>query len=184
MKLEVLEKDSYYHIYNRGINSCNLFNNKENYNYFLKLMSKHLLPHITIFSYCLMINHFHFVIKVVSEEKLVTQKFSNFFNSYAKAFNNEQGRTGSLFEKHFKRIKLHTEDYLKNLILYVHTNPQKHQIIEDFKNYKYSSYKEIIEYQSNLINCNEVIALFDDLNNFKYVHNHKSIILSEKYSME
>ncbi len=184
MKLEVLEKDSYYHIYNRGINSCNLFKNKENYNFFLTLMSNHLLPHITVLSYCLMINHFHLVIKVVSEEKLVSQKFSNFFNAYAKAFNNEQGRTGSLFEKHFKRIKLHTDDYLKNLILYVHTNPQKHQIMEDFKDYLYSSYKEIIEYQSNLINCNEVIELFDDLDNFKYVHKHKSIIISKKYSME
>jgi hypothetical protein len=35
MKLEVLERDRYYHIYNRGINGCDIFKNDDNYNYFL-----------------------------------------------------------------------------------------------------------------------------------------------------
>ena len=48
--------------------------------------------------------------------KIVTQAFSNFFNSYAKAFNKENGRTGSLFEKHFKRIKMNDEANEKEII--------------------------------------------------------------------
>jgi len=43
MKLEVLEKDGYYHIYNRGINGCLIFENDENKNFFLKQFSKHLI---------------------------------------------------------------------------------------------------------------------------------------------
>ncbi len=42
MKLEVLEKDKVYHIYNRGINSETIFNSDENKHYFLKLYSKYL----------------------------------------------------------------------------------------------------------------------------------------------
>ncbi|MFV7236384.1 hypothetical protein [Flavobacterium sp. ZB4R12] len=42
MKLEVLEKDGYYHIYNRGINGCLIFENDENKNFFLKQLSKYL----------------------------------------------------------------------------------------------------------------------------------------------
>ncbi len=35
MKLEVLEKECYYHIYNRGVNGCIIFENDENKNFFL-----------------------------------------------------------------------------------------------------------------------------------------------------
>jgi putative transposase len=139
MKLEVLEKDCYYHIYNRGINGINIFEKEDNKIYFLKQVSKYLSDKISIFAYCLMNNHFHLVIRLNNEEKEVTQAFSNLFNSYAKAFNKQTNRTGSLFEKHFKRIKLKDESYLKQLIVYIHLNP-KHHFDLDFKDFKFSSY--------------------------------------------
>ena len=105
MKLEVLEKDKVYHIYNRGINSEVIFNSDENKRYFLKLYSKYLENKAETFAYCLMYNHFHFIIRIVNENE-ITQALSNLFNSYAKAFNKQNNRTGSLFEKHFKRIKI------------------------------------------------------------------------------
>ena len=106
MKLEILEENCYYHIYNRGINGCEIFKNRDNYAYFLKLFSKYLIPHVSVFFYCLLKNHVHFVIRIDVDEKIVSQGFSNFFNAYAKAFNKAHNRTGSLFEKHFKRIIL------------------------------------------------------------------------------
>lgn len=120
MKLEVLEIDGYYHIYNKGINGCLIFENDEHKSFLLKQLSKYLSGKISIFAYCLMDNHFHLVIRLNEEEKIVTQAFSNFFNSYVKAFNKDINRIGSLFEKHFKRIKLNDEEYLKQLIIYVH----------------------------------------------------------------
>ena len=111
MKLDILEKDAYYHIYNRGINGCDIFENNDNDTYFMNLFSKHLSSQINIYAYCLLKNHFHFVIKIDNDGKIVTQKFSNFFNAYAKAFNKQQSRTGSLFEKHFKRIRLQSDKY-------------------------------------------------------------------------
>lgn len=106
MKLELLENNCYYHIYNRGINSCFIFTNDENKSFFLRQFSKYLLGKVAVLAYCLMDNHFHLVIQLESDTMEVTQAFSNFFNSYAKAFNKQNNRTGSLFEKHFKRIKL------------------------------------------------------------------------------
>ena len=46
MKLEILEKGCYYHIYNRGINGCKIYDNTENKIYFLNLVNKYLINKI------------------------------------------------------------------------------------------------------------------------------------------
>ena len=183
MKLEVLEKEGYYHIYNRGINGCLIFENDENKIYFLKQLSRYLHGKISIFAYCLMGNHFHLVIRLEEEEKIVTQAFSNFFNSYAKAFNKQTERTGSLFEKHFKRIRLNGDDYLKQLILYVHLNP-KHHLDLKFQDYEYSSYQAFISNKETKIEKEEVLKLFGVLENFIFCHNQKNDFLTEKHTFE
>ena len=174
MQLEVLEKDGYYHIYNRGINGCLIFENDENKKFFLRQLSKYLLGKISIFAYCLMNNHFHLVVRLNEEEKIVTQAFSNFFNSYVKAFNKDIDRTGSLFEKHFKRIRLNDEEYLKHLILYVHLNPKRHLDVK-FEDYKYSSYHAFISNKETKIEREEVLRLFGGFENFIFCHHQKNI---------
>ncbi|UUF15489.1 MULTISPECIES: transposase [Flavobacterium] len=183
MKLEVLEKDRYYHIYNRGINRDNIFENDANKLYFLKQLAKYSGDKISIFAYCLMNNHFHLVIRLNAEEKEVTQAFSNLFNSYAKAFNKQTQRTGSLFEKHFKRIILKDENYLKQLIIYVHLNP-KHHFDLDFKDFKFSSYQAFLSDKETKIERDEVLTLFGDLENFIFCHNQKNNLLNETYTFE
>ena len=183
MKLEVLEKDYYYHIYNRGINGANIFENENNKIYFLKQFSKYLSDKISVFAYCLMNNHFHLVIRLNSEEKEVTQAFSNLFNSYAKAFNKQTSRTGSLFEKHFRRIKLKDETYLKHLIIYVHLNP-KHHFDINFKDFRFSSYQAYLSDKETKIERNEVLELFGDFENFIFCHNQKNDFLNETYTFE
>lgn len=59
---------NYYHIYNKGNNNERLFAREENYDYFLNKFKKHLHGFIDIYSYCLLPNHFHFLIKVVNEK--------------------------------------------------------------------------------------------------------------------
>lgn len=183
MKLEPLQKDFHYHIYNRGINGETIFVDDENKRYFLELTKKHLENKITLFAYCLLSNHFHFVVKLNDEGKEVTQKFSNLFNAYAKAFNKRNSRSGSLFEKHFKRINLQDEEYLRKLIVYVHTNP-KHHFDMDFENFQFSSYKSYLKTEKTSSAKNYIVGLFDNLDNFIFVHKRKNDLITAKYALE
>lgn len=66
--------DTYYHIYNRGVNGENIFIEERNYDLFLKLYEKHLLPVTDLFAYCLLRNHFHVSVRTKSEEEILESK--------------------------------------------------------------------------------------------------------------
>jgi hypothetical protein len=183
MELEPLLNNHYYHFYNRGNNKENIFLEEENYLYFLRLIKTHLLKVSDFYSYCLLPNHFHFILRIKEEKHIIPkyqtkihQPFSNFFNAYTKAVNKKYNRVGSLFQKHPKRIKIENQDYLKNLIVYVNTNPSHHGIA-DYSQYKHSSFVSLISNKSSLLMRKEVINLFETLDNFKHVHNTKKINL-------
>jgi putative transposase len=95
-------------IWDRGNNGETIFTEERNYEYFLKLFEKHISPIADTFAYCLMPNHFHFLIRIKSDLpgfgnleglKPLYGHFFNFFNAYTKAFNKAYNRTGSLREK-------------------------------------------------------------------------------------
>ncbi len=160
-----LQSGIYYHIYNRGNNGEDLFREDRNYPYFLKLYEKYITPVADTYAYCLLKNHFHFLLRIKDNKEVdpfisredSSQKyqfnenhfspskcFSNMFNAYSKAINKSYDRTGSLFEKHFHRIPVTEDAYLLELIFYIHFNPQKHGLIDDFRDWRWSSYQALI----------------------------------------
>jgi len=92
-------------------------------------------------------NHFHILVQIKEQQgentKPASQQFANFFNSYTKSINKAYQRTGSLFEKRFGRILIESNEQLLWLVVYIHRNPQKHGLIADFRQYRYSSYQTI-----------------------------------------
>lgn len=183
MKYQPFESGHFFHLYNRGNNNENLFLEQDNYNYFLVLMKKYLLQVADVYSYCLLPNHFHVILRfyemlqytedIKKRKNSLHQPISNMLNAYTKAINKRYKRRGSLFQEHLKRIKITEETYLRNFIVYVNTNSTHHQI-EDYRTYKHSSYEALISEQETALKRDEVIELFGDLNNFKHVlHSNK-----------
>lgn len=207
--------NKYYHIYNHANGDERMFFNENNYLYFLKKYKEHIDPIADTYAYCLMPNHFHFVIQIKAEEYIfkflkqnkklpeqnmtleefellfnknaeinlfslhISKQFSNLFNGYSQAINKQELRTGSLFSRSFKRKEIASSDYLKSLILYLHLNPVRHQFVEKISDWKFLSYHSIISERNTLLKRNEVLELFDGLNNFKFSHeliNQNSLI--------
>ncbi len=145
---ERLVPDRFYHIYNRGNNGDNLFYQRRNYHFFLRRYNQYLSRYLDTFAYCLLPNHFHLLVRVKPNDhenisKIISEQFRHFFTSFAKAIIKQEGRTGSLFEKKFRRIAVANEGHFHNLILYIHANPQLHRIYNNYREYEHSSFNTL-----------------------------------------
>ncbi len=182
-----LTNGNYYHIYNRGNNSDTIFYENENYYYFLRLYEKYIEPIADTFAWCLLKNHFHFLVYIKTDDEIdlnllsystiekpkavnASRQFSHFFNAYTQAINKQYKRTGSLFEKNFERKLVDTDEYFRKLIFYIHHNPVHHGFIDNMAAYPWSSYNSVISNKPTKLQRNSVIEIFDDVENFKYYH--------------
>jgi REP element-mobilizing transposase RayT len=198
----ILEPDKFYHVYNHAVGNELLFHSDRNYLFFLKKFKTYLFNYVDVYSYCLMPNHFHFIIKVKSESdildvhynqnknetikgglvyEIVSRQFSNLFNSYAQAYNKENNRKGSLFLNRFKRKLISDKKYLMKLIHYIHFNPVMANLCKDLSEWKYSSYNAIVTNSNTLILRKQVIELFESRNNFIYCHKEQPMISGIEY---
>jgi putative transposase len=166
-----LEPDQTYHIYNRGNSGEPLFREERNYRYFLKLYAHYIEPIAETFAYCLLNNHFHFLVRIKDCQSYPPSRaFANLFGTYTKAFNKAYQRTGSLFEKPFRRQLVDHDRYFTALIAYIHRNPQKHGFVDDFRDWPYSSYHAILSTQATRIRRAGVLDWFDGPAGFKEAH--------------
>ena len=103
--IEVFESGKVYHLYSRSIGNQELFLTDENYKFFLNKYSQYSDNCFDTIAYCLIPNHFHFLVRIKEnqQDSDIVKTFSNFLNSYAKAFNKSTGRNGGLFQRKFKR---------------------------------------------------------------------------------
>jgi REP element-mobilizing transposase RayT len=182
MEIELLEPDYYYHIYNRGINRQRIFTTEEHYYKFLELCYKYLPGIADVYAYCLMPNHFHFLLYIrlhPANESSPCLGISHLCNSYAQWFNKKTDRTGSLFQRPFKRKRITEQEYLKRLIYYIHRNPLHHNLNLHPSEYPYSSYQGILGKQKTLLQREQVLDWFDGTDNFVYFHTMSFTIDSE-----
>ena len=187
-KPEKLEYGRFYHIYNRGTNSQNIFFEKRNYLHFLKLYAQYMLLVADTHAYCLLKNHYHFAARIKTEEEIEaamrkmepgkpiqklpdpSQQFGNVCNAYAKAVNYAYGRTGSLFEHPFGRKPVISDRHYYNLIIYIHRNPQKHGFVDDFRDWPWSSYGAILAAKETRVERTAVLDWFNGRQEFQAIH--------------
>lgn len=187
----------YYHIFNRGNNRENIFSNPGNYVFFLQKLGRYILPYLKIYAYCLLPNHFHLLVQVRDEEtvintltklpkfskgmsehkpldldinSLLEERFQRFFASYALAYNRQQNRTGSLFQKRFKRIRIHENSDFIKVMHYIHNNPIHHGFCRSYDDWRYSSYKTMLTERQTRVERSAVLEWFGSAEDFLEFH--------------
>ncbi|NJK85859.1 MAG: hypothetical protein HC906_07710, partial [Bacteroidales bacterium] len=181
---------TYYHLHNQGIGKENLFRNHDNYGYFADKFFQYVSPVAATYAYCLMPNHFHFLVRTRSENDIknltgledlsglssknlsffISKQFSNFFNAYAKAFNKVFERSGKLFKNNMELNEIGNMKYLKQLIAYIHYNPVKHGFVEEPGDWKYSSWGEYAVKTGIEVERGLGLGLFSGQENFRSYH--------------
>ena len=187
------EPNCFYHVFNHAVGFENLYNDEENKRFFLQKYGEYINPVCRTFAYCLMNNHFHFLVQVRSEldlliffekeklhrkpheevppfEVMVMQEFSNFCNSYAKSFNNRHKRRGALFNDKIRRIKVETFDYKKEMVRYIHYNPVKHGFTDRVQDWRFTSFHAMVSEQETQLERETVLEWFGGKENFLAVH--------------
>jgi putative transposase len=193
----LLEPGQMYHIWTHANGDENLFREDENYTYFLDKYSYYIPPVADTFAYCLMPNHLHLMVKVKGEEvvleylktkgsspnpnlqgfenlggfsRVISQHFSNLFNSYTKAFNKYYNRKGSLFIPNFKRNRIDSDSYFATLIAYIHYNPVHHGFTKRAEDWPHSSWHAYLQNKATKIRRDEATEWFGSRQEFFRVH--------------
>ncbi len=134
----------YYHIFNRVLEHEILFPTTANYLHCLKLVKRSLHTYeSSLLAYCLMPNHYHFLLKQLSDKPL-SQFIGSIFNSYVQSLNIQEERKGPLFEGRFKHVMIDKEEYLVHLCRYIHLNPVKANLVKSPEEWPFSNYMEWI----------------------------------------
>lgn len=163
-------------IYNRGNNRENLFFEERNYRYFLELYARHVSPIADTFAYCLLRNHFHFLIRVKHQHEVdisnstPSKCFANVFNAYSKAINKCYQRTGSTLEERFGRIEVTSSRYFTQLLFYIHFNLQKHGFVKDFREWPWSSFNSLISDKPTRLDRTQVMKWFGSVDGLRDFH--------------
>jgi len=136
--------DNYYHIYNRGFDRASIFREEDNYLFVLRKVKHYTkVLNLSIVVYCLMPNHYHFLVRQDGDKSagLLPQRV---FNSYTKAYNLKYNRSGTLFQGPYQVRQITNKSYLLNLCRYIHANPVKDGLVADIEDWPYSNYLEWI----------------------------------------
>jgi REP-associated tyrosine transposase len=155
-----------YHIYNRGNNQQPIFFSDDNYVYFLKKCHRYLKPIADILAWCLMPNHFHFLMDLTDASldpvkvggifmPTITNGFRLLESSYAKGINKQLDRTGNLFQQKTKaKFTNEAKDYSPTAFHFIHKNPINAGLVKRPEEWKYSSYLDYARLRNGTL-CNK-----------------------------
>lgn len=179
----VFANGQFYHVFNRGVEKRTTFIDRRDYNRFIDslnyyrardqhvrfsfrgritflnkdISSGHLLAEVV--SYCLMPNHFHLLLKQVTDNGISTY-LSKLSNSYTKYFNTRHKRVGPLFQGSFKAVRVKNDEQLIHVCRYIHLNPLIDYLVKDLRAYIYSSYLEYLGAEKGFCHKNYIMSNF------------------------
>lgn len=94
-------------------------------------------------SYCVMPNHYHFLIKIYNSSYF-SRFLSNVENIFTRFFNAKHDRKGPLWQSRFQAVRIKTNQQLLHVSRYIHLNPVVSNLVVKPEDWRFSSYRDII----------------------------------------
>jgi putative transposase len=141
--LRIEYPNAWYHVMNRGRRSETIFSDKEDYTGFLELMQEACsMFNLRVSAYCLMSNHYHILLQ--TPEANLSRCMRHINGIYTQRYNRRYHTDGQLFRGRFKAILVEADNYLLELVKYIHRNPLQAGIVDKPEKYPWSSHKKYI----------------------------------------
>ncbi len=180
----IIFNNLYLHVFNKSIAGYQIFRHKNNARRFLlgvnyynslktnlclsqylrknQLKSLNLLFNkdeniVNIIAYCLMPDHYHFLVRVKAKN-LFIPLFSKIENSYTRFFNEKNKRRGPLWQSRFKKVIIDSNEQLVHTMRYIHLNPVTDNLVKKPEDWEFSSYRYYIT-DKNLLESKKEISI-------------------------
>lgn len=200
----ILATGEIYHVFNRGVERRNIFTCEREYRHVIDLIDYYRfsevpmrfsqyqllskadrltvysglkrkgLARVEIIAYCLMPNHFHFILRQVVDGG-ISDFISNVCNSHSRYFNIKHTRVGPLFQGPFKAVRVETEEQLTHLSRYVHLNPVTAFIINErsLDGYQWSSLPEYLSGKERVVSPDPIMSIFKVIEKYReFIHDN------------
>ncbi|KAF1086129.1 Transposase IS200 like protein [Sporotomaculum syntrophicum] len=131
---------AFYHVMARGNRKQHIFQGKEDYITYLRLMRHYSQRYnVEVHGYVLLPNHVHMLLKIGN---VTLAKFmQGIQQTYTQYFNKEQQLVGHVFQGRYNSIYVDRDEYLLELIRYIHLNPVKAGLVDEPSEYIWSSHR-------------------------------------------
>jgi putative transposase len=138
--LRIQYPEAWYHVINRGRNHEAIFIDEVDYSAFINLLQEAgTMWKIKIAAYCLMSNHYHLLIQTPQANLDRCMRHIN--GIYTQRFNRRRKTDGQLFRGRYKAVLVEEDNYLLELVRYIHRNPVRAGIAKLPGNYLWSSHR-------------------------------------------
>lgn len=179
------EENSFYHLFNSGVEKREIFLVDQDYRTFLGLLERHLSRskhysnrrveyesyggRIELLSFCLMPTHFHLLLYLNNDEKAVSELMRKVSGAYTTYFNKKYERVGHLFQGVYKASRVTNDNHLLLTSRYIHRNPK------DYSNWQYSSLPYYIrDSKADWVVPDKVFKLYEWGTYENFLHDHES----------
>jgi len=141
-----MESIGFYHIVNRGVERRTIYMDNDDRMQFLEILQESAeVYNFEVYSYVLMDNHYHLLIKISTLNLSMIMRQIN--SRYSMYFNRKYKRVGPLWQGRFKSWYVYDEAYLESLVKYIEFNPIKANIVKNIGEFNWAMSSKAVEMQ-------------------------------------
>ncbi len=141
------ETGDIHHVMSHGIDTLNLFETDQDRIKFIEILEKNFLKYdCHCYGFTTMKSHYHLLLRPSGDN--FSKMMRNINNTFARYINKTRKRRGYVFFDRFKSIPTRDLNYVKNLVLYIHSNPLRNNTVSALNKldaYRWSSHNALTQ---------------------------------------